>query len=99
MSDEREREELEELVKMPGWRRLIDHARADWAGDGYAQKLKIAIRDAQASAQDVGEAVQRVDAANEAVNAVLSWPTARLQALTRQETRRSFPILGRRGSA
>lgn len=99
MSDEREREELEELLKTPGWRRLVDYARRTWAGDGYAQKLKLAINDAKAAGTNVAEAVERVDASNEAINAVLSWPAGRVQALERQETRRSLPFLNRRGSA
>jgi len=100
VSDSREREDLEALLSAPGWLRLLQYAKETWAGDGYAQKLKLAIKDATTRGENVAEAVQRVDAANEEVNAVLSWPRQRVQQLTQHETARTQaaqPSLSRRG--
>jgi ABC-type Fe2+-enterobactin transport system substrate-binding protein len=99
MSEPNEREDLESLLKAPGWLRLINHSRKEWAGDGYAAKIKLAIRHATEKNENVAEAVQRVDAANDEVNAVLSWPKDRVQTLLTQEAQRqsSLVTLSRRG--
>jgi hypothetical protein len=95
MNEPNEREDLESLLKAPGWLRLLQHSRKTWAGDGYAAKIKLAIKDATERGQNVAEAVQRVDAAN----AILSWPKDRVQTLLTQETTRqsSLVTLSRRG--
>jgi hypothetical protein len=101
MNEPNEREDLESLLKAPGWLRLIQHSRRTWAGDGYAAKIKLAIRHATERNENVAEAVQRVDAANDEVNAILSWPKARVQSLTSQEAQRKLeaqPLVGRRGA-
>ena len=101
MSEPNEREDLEALLSNPGFLRLLSHARSQWAGDGYAQKIKLAIRHATEKNENVAEAVQRVDAANDEVNAILSWPKARMQSLTAQEAQRKLeqqPLVGRRGA-
>jgi hypothetical protein len=99
MNEPNEREDLESLLKAPGWLRLLQHSRKTWAGDGYAAKIKLAIKDATERGQNVAEAVQRVDAANDEVNAILSWPKDRVQTLLTQETTRqsSLVTLSRRG--
>jgi hypothetical protein len=99
MSEPNEREDLESLLKAPGWLRLIQHSRKEWAGDGYAAKIKLAIKDAMEKNQNVAEAVQRVDAANDQINAVLSWPKDRVATLLSQETQRSSSMttMNRRG--
>jgi hypothetical protein len=101
MSEPNEREDLEALMSNPGFLRLLTHARSQWAGDGYAQKIKLAIRHATEKNENVAEAVQRVDAANDEVNAILSWPKARVQSLLSQEAQRKLeaqPLVGRRGA-
>ena len=96
MSDPREREDLEALLASPGWLRLLEYARQQWTV-GNPQKIKLAIKDATASNQNVAEAVQRVDAANDEVNAILSWPKQRVQSLLTYETANTWSALSRRG--
>jgi hypothetical protein len=101
VSDAQEREDLEALLSSPGWLRFLNHSRQTWAGDGYARKIKLAIKDAMEKHQNVAEAVQRVDAANDEVNALLTWPKDRVQGLLQREaqiTRDHSPQVGRRGA-
>jgi hypothetical protein len=93
MSETREREELETLLMSPGWLRLLTYVRQAWKDD-YPQKIKMAIRDATEKNQNVAEAVLRVDAANDEVNAVMSWPKQRVQQLLAQEQRVSTTLPG-----
>lgn len=98
MSEPQEREELEALMTTPGWLRLLAYARATWGGDGYAQRIKLAIRTAQDRQQNVAEAVQRVDAANDEVNAILTWPKLRVQQLLQKEAHgQPLATMSRRG--
>lgn len=96
MSDAREREDLEALVASPGWLRLLEHARLAWTVN-YPQKIKLAIMDATEKGQNVAEAVLRINAANDEVNAILSWPKQRVQSLLSQEAARSHSTVDRRG--
>ena len=98
MSDERE--DFQTLLTHPGWLRVVDLARQEW-NLGYGQKVKLAILAARTAQQDVGAAVDAVDRASDAVNALLSYPSDRLKHLEArreaQETLTPFP-LSRRGS-
>jgi hypothetical protein len=76
-----ERDDLDALLKTPGWLRLLERARKDWT-EGYPAKIKLAITKAQQERSDVSAAVAAVDAASDAVNAVLSWPADRVKQLT-----------------
>lgn len=38
------REDLEELVKTPGWARFINHVRSRYVGEGYAQAINQALQ-------------------------------------------------------
>ena len=75
-----ERDEWAALLTHPGYLRLLERARQEWVV-GYPGKVKRAIHQAVTDQTDVGAAVLSVDAANEAVNALLSWPEARMQQL------------------
>ena len=81
MSDEREAEDLDNLVKSPGWQRVLAYAKQEWVTT-YPVKIKQAIQQARAARESADAAVQAVDAGNDAVNALMSWPGSRLNALT-----------------
>ena len=101
MSEQTEREDLEQLVMCPGWLRFAQYVRKSWGPEGYGLRIKRAVTEAKAAGQDQSDAVARVDAANDAVNEVLSWPTERARALLAQETQRRHerePTLSRRGT-
>lgn len=78
-------EHLEQLVKHPGWLLLLARARKEVGGTGYALRIKQAIAKAQADKTDIAMAVQMVDAATDAVNAILSWPESELKRLVPAE--------------
>ena len=71
-----EKDEWGSLLTHPGFLRLLERARQEWVV-GYPQKVKLAIAKARADKTDLGAAVAEVDAANEAINALLSWPATR----------------------
>ena len=80
MTDEREQEDLDNLVKSPGWQRVVAQARLEWV-TSYPVKIKQAIAQARQAHESSDAAVQAVDAANDAINALVSWPQSRLNAL------------------
>jgi hypothetical protein len=91
-----EREDLEALLASPGWIRFHDYVKAQWAV-GYPARIKMAIKDAQEKNTNVAEAVHRIDAANDEVNAMLSWPKQRLQSLEAHANVGRIVSLGRGG--
>lgn len=101
MTEPQEREELESLLMTPGWIRFASYAKEQWGPVGYGMRLKRAIAQAREAKTDLGEAVARVDAANDAVNELLSWVQARVTQLLEHEARRKreqSPTLSRRGT-
>jgi hypothetical protein len=100
MSEPTEREDYEQLQTSPGWLRFTEFAKKQWGPIGYGQRLKRAIADAKAAGEDLSNAVARVDAANDAVNELLSYPASRVKDLYAQEAQRTLanqPPLSRRG--
>jgi hypothetical protein len=100
MSEPTEREDLEQLQSCPGWLRFVAFAKQQWGPAGYGVRLKQAIAAAQAKGEDLSQAVARVDAANEEINALLTWPRRRatdLAAAEQQRTREQQVPLSRRG--
>jgi hypothetical protein len=91
-----ERDEWASLVTHPGYLRLLEVARLEWVV-GYPAKIKRAIADARAANQDIGAAVAEIDSANNAINALLSWPDARIAQLDAQKERESRPASLSRG--
>lgn len=73
-----EKDDLDSLLTSPGWLRVVNWARTEWA-DGYPAKVKMAIMKAKEQGSDIAAAVEAVDAAADAVNALLSWPSNRLR--------------------
>lgn len=102
MSEPTDREDLEQLVTSPGWLRLMAFAKKQWGPEGYGVRVKQAIAHAIAQKDDIAHAVQRVDAANDEINRLLSWPQERIRELLAQEQVRKQqldPPLSRRGSS
>ena len=88
-----EKAELEALVTSPGWLRVLEHARQEWKED-YPAKVKLAMQGA-----DPGIAWNRVDAASDAVNALLTWPKERLRVMAERQAREAEPFsVSRRGA-
>lgn len=77
-----ERDEWASLVTHPGYLRLLEHARQEWVV-GYPAKIKLAIQ--RNAGADVGAKVMAVDAAQDAVNALLSLPDDRIRRLDGQK--------------
>ena len=101
MVETSEREDYEQLLVSPGWMRFVAFARKQWGAEGYGVRVKQAIGDAKKDGIDLAEAVARVDAANEEINRLLSYPQTRAQALLAQEHTRKLalePPLSRRGT-
>jgi hypothetical protein len=90
-----EREDLDNLLKSPGWQRLEAWARHEW------QEQMIRHTEVAADATNDIEALNKlrqVIAAKKAVEVVLSWPSHQLKRITTQaagETR--VPALARGG--
>jgi hypothetical protein len=101
MSEPTEREDLEQLLTSPGWLRFTDYAKREWGPVGYGRKLKQAVSQAIEHKQDAAVAVQRVDAVNDEINALLSYPNHRINELLALEAQRKQaqePPLSRRGT-
>ena len=77
-------EDLDNLLKSPGWLRFTAHVREEWSV-GFSRKVKGAIQKAREERRDLGEAVAAVDSASDEVNAMLSWPQYRLTTLQARE--------------
>jgi hypothetical protein len=75
-----EKDDLDNLLKSPGWLMLKDYARKEWR-ENYPAKVKMAIQHAKGDNLSLSAAVEAVDAASDAINALLSWPQERLQRL------------------
>ena len=95
MTDD-ERGDWEGLIHSPGWLRLLEHARLEWK-EHYPQKLKLARSNAKAAGEDAGQAMDRVDAASDAINALLSYPGEKLKSMERHKEDSEFVSQGRRG--
>ena len=96
MTDD-ERGDWEGLIHSPGWLRLLEHARLEWKED-YPRKMKLARMEAKASGEDAGQAMDRVDAAQDAINQFLDWPKHRLGILEANKARNEMePSVSRRG--
>ena len=105
MSDEIDA--LEALTRHPGWARLTEHARAEWAVREFTAR-----RNALGDTDDKRalDKLRQITAAQEAVEWVLTWPSQEIAKLRRQEAspvedvpyrKLSIPAMagmGRRGS-
>ena len=72
--------------------------QAEWR-EHYPEKIKSAIMQARTSNGDLARAVAEIDAAADAINALLSWPGERVAAAEHQRLESLQPAsFSRRGS-
>lgn len=93
-----EYEDLDALLKAPGWLRLAHHARTMWEGE-IARLLEVAVSDRDALI--AASKMQQVIAAKKAVEGLVGWPKERLAELARAQQSRDLAQetpLSRRGS-
>lgn len=68
-----EREDLQELLSIPGWQRFVTHMLNEYAdGPGYRARMKMAL------SKDLPEALLTERMAIE-IERVLIWPSRRLE--------------------
>ena len=72
---------LETLLKSPGWRLFLEHAKEEWAPGACWRKAK----EASALEKDLAKTMRRVDYTNEQVGKLLTWPSEEVKRLKRQE--------------
>lgn len=90
-----EREDLDNLLKSPGWQRLEQWAQHEWRTQ-VAHHTEVAANEAD----DVAalNKLRQVIAAKKAVELVLNWPQKRLQDVVSQAAHAErVPVLNRRG--
>lgn len=87
MPESTEREELEQLVAIGGWQRLLRHAHDEWE-DGYAERLERVLLDTKSSPEMAREHARQVAIVREAIRTLLQWPEKRVKDLIRQDVQR-----------
>ena len=90
-------EVLEGLVTHPGWQVFVQHVGLEWGPKAYAARLKAAVSEARVHHTDASAAIERVDAANDAVAEVMQWPGQEVARLTRQQEEPAMASQSRRG--
>ena len=98
MSDDREREDLEALLKAPGWLRFVNAQRKTWEEE-FSKFVRQATNDTNDAAALTK--LRQVIVARDAVLAALTYPDERLRGLTDMEHARVLSTnvpLSRRGS-
>ena len=95
MSDER-REVLEAFLSSPGWALFQQHVGDDWGPKAYAARLKSAVSHARQIGKDASQAIELVDAANDAIGEAMRWPAEEVMRLKRLEPE-TESVMSRRG--
>jgi hypothetical protein len=93
-----EYEDLDALLKAPGWLRFAQHAKAMF-GDEITRLLRAAVNDRDALI--AASKMQQVIAAKDAVETLVQWPKERLAELDRATQTRKLDDtvpLSRRGT-
>lgn len=96
MSDDKEYEDLEALLKAPGWLRYVNAIQKEWTGryDDY-------VGAAVSGEKDALTELLKLSAARKAVLAAIRYPDERLRQLSeaaRARTLDALPPLSRRGT-
>lgn len=83
MTDDRELEDLTNLVKHPGWYRFVAILTKEWQ-----EQIDIKLRSALQNTDDALAAGQmrQVVAAKAAIERMLKWPDERIKAIQRKDT-------------
>lgn len=90
-----EKQDLDNLLKHPGWLRITNYATKE-----IESRLNAALANAANTTEDALaiSLVRQCVAVRQAITAFLEWPEARLKVLVAAETQRSAPgQLSRRG--
>ncbi len=96
MSDRNEAEDLDDLLRHPGWQRLCGHFRGFWS-DQIEQQIANAVNDVNDTL--AAGKMRQVIAAKRAVSALLEWPDERLRQLqTAAKAREPLVTESRRGT-
>jgi hypothetical protein len=96
MSDEREYEDLESLLKAPGWLRFANAVKKEWEGGKFDNFIGAAVL----GQKDAMTELVKLAAGREAVLAVLQYPEQRLRQLDAAARHRELETqvpLSRRG--
>ena len=92
------RSALEGLQTHPGWLLFKQEAKRRWGPEGYARELKRAIGVAIEKGKNAEAAIERIDYAQDEINALLTWVDHALVMVTNREAREGAPVpLSRRG--
>jgi hypothetical protein len=89
-----EAQDLDNLLKHPGWLRVVDHGLADIEG-----RVRIAMVNAVGERDDIMalNLLRQCLAAKQAVEQFIAWPGMRLKGLQTNATASTAPQLSRRG--
>ena len=93
---DRSAEDYDAFLQHPVWKAFVQHVNTEWGPKAYAQKLKAAVAHARNVGKDASQAIELVDAGNDAIAEAMRWPGEEYGRLQRAE--RVFePSLSRRG--
>lgn len=86
-----QQDQLDEMLKSPGWLLFREHARKQWGPEGYGRKLKAAIsaNGAVLNPEVYGTVVYGIDVAATEINALLTWPETQAK---KREVERSLAM-------
>ena len=77
-----QREDLENLLKSPGWLLFQEHAQTEWQAN-INRHLETALNDTDDAL--AANKMRQVIAAKKAIDALLQWPKEKLQRLTQKD--------------
>ena len=77
-TQEQERQALVDLVESPGWQIYVEEARAQWQGERFVGRMKIAM---SGQAPDASACIREVFAGRAAIESLLQWPELRAKTL------------------
>ena len=78
MTDPRESEDLDALLRSAGWLRFAEHARIEWG-----EKIQSLLKRAASDTDDVQalHKLRQVMVAKDAIDTLIAWPKDRLNTL------------------
>lgn len=86
-----QREDLDNLLKSPGWHLFVEHATQEWTGN-INRQLEVAVNDTNDAM--AANKMRQVIAAKKAVDVLLQWPKERLARLQQKELDTAFAASG-----
>jgi len=86
-----QREDLENLLKSPGWFLFVEHATTEWQGN-INRQLEVAVNDTDDAM--AANKMRQVIAAKKAVDVLLQWPKERLARLVQKDEAQAVTVTG-----